>query len=72
MRTWLFRLGYLAGALLILALEIVAIIDPADGDTITENVRLVVLSGPFAWSLTLGATVGLLAWMVRHFWWNKQ
>jgi len=71
MRNWLFRLGYLSGALLILALEIVAIIDPADGDTITENVRLVVLSGPFAWSVTLGATIGLLAWMVRHFWWNR-
>jgi len=71
MRTWLFRLGYLVGALLILALEIVAIIDAPEGNTLTENIRGVVESSAFVWFLTFGATTGLITWALRHLWFNK-
>jgi hypothetical protein len=71
-RVWAIRLWYLLGALAILGAEVYAIVNAETGDTITENIRLVVFYHPLVWAVTLGATLGLLYWMTKHFWWRQK
>jgi len=71
-KTWLYRLGYLSAALVILGLEIAAIVNNDKGDTISEGVWLVVFSHPLVWLVTLGASGGLAIWLGRHFWGKKR
>ena len=72
MSAWKFRVGYMAGALIVLGFEIIAIVNSGRDDTITENVRNVIFLHPVVWYSLLGLYLGFGAWMTRHFWWRKQ
>ena len=72
MKPWHFRVGYVVGTAIILALEIMAIANNVSDDTITENVRDVIFVHPIVWLVTLGANAGFIVWFCRHMWWRKQ
>lgn len=61
-----YRISYIVGALLLLVAELLAVVDPGQGDTITEHVRPVVRSSSFGWFLA----AGLLFWLTYHFLWE--
>lgn len=61
-RRW--ALGWLGLLIAVLAFEAAALIDPGDGDTLSEIVRELVLRYP---ERAGGAVVVVLAWLGWHF-----
>lgn len=72
MRKRLIQAGYVLFAAGILALEAYAISTDERGDTISEGVWTIIFAHPLIWLTTLGATLGLLYWSVKHFWWRQR
>lgn len=58
-----YRVCYVLGTVLLLGAELLALIDPGGGDTITEHVRPVIQSNTFGWFLA----AALLTWLGWHF-----
>lgn len=72
MKAWHFRVAYTALAAGIGFFEWRAIKNEYKGDTITENVRLVIFFHPVLWYSFLGLYFGFGVWMTRHFWWRRK
>jgi hypothetical protein len=49
---------------LFVVLEVIALLDPADGDTLSESLRWLVYSAP--WGLGLVAFLGFFVWFIPH------
>lgn len=63
-----YRTCYVLSALFFLVPEILALIDPDPGDTLTENVRPVIQSNSFLTFMI--AAVAL--WLLYHFVWEGR
>lgn len=65
-------LVWLALLTAVLALELWAVGNAAEGDTLSESVIPLVLSHPAVWWATLVAWLAFAGWLTWHFWWQYR